>query len=178
MRLHTSLNNLESAVQAKLKGHAHADNHTPTFTLGKDDGNLTAFAAGGYIGTDQERWDFWSRYMQPLISTRPHQSLAGNHEEETVRSGALQRCRPSTAQFFATRLQAANVRKIGLDLCPGPISSAFAEDMMLIRATACPKSDTRLGSYELIDNAAKAEAVRQGELVFRQTFTRHWDCSD
>jgi len=100
-----------------------ADNHPPTFTLGADDGNYTAFAnATGYgppepafgdlhllhshsicsssvtpalkpsrcnRGTDQERWDFWGRFMQPLIGTRPHQAVAGNHESETVRSASI-----------------------------------------------------------------------------------------
>ena len=73
-------------VQAEVCGPSCADNHAPTFILGADDGNLTAFAAGGYVGTDQERWDFWGRFMQPLIGTRPHQAVAGNHEEEMVRS--------------------------------------------------------------------------------------------
>jgi len=44
---------------------------------------LHGAAAGG---TDQERWDFWGRFMQPLIATRPHQAVAGNHEIETVRA--------------------------------------------------------------------------------------------
>ena len=56
-------------------------------------------AAAG--GTDQERWDFWGRFMQPLIATRPHQAVAGNHEIETVsappcpsiqRTGAIGEC--------------------------------------------------------------------------------------
>jgi hypothetical protein len=55
-----------------------ADNHAPTFILGADNGNASG-------GTDQERWDFWGRFMQPLIAAAPHQSVAGNHEIETVR---------------------------------------------------------------------------------------------
>ena len=50
-------------------------------------------AAAG--GTDQERWDFWGRFMQPLIATRPHQAVAGNHEIETVRASFSSTIRPT-----------------------------------------------------------------------------------
>ena len=66
-----------------------ADTHAPAQYAGQDNG---AHLAPGPPTTDQQRWDLWARFMEPLISAKFHVGAAGNHELEPVSPGCLLRC--------------------------------------------------------------------------------------
>ena len=57
----------------------------------------TPSSFGGPAASNQPRWDFWGRFMQPLIGNKPMAYVAGNHEIESVRlephSGFTRTCR-------------------------------------------------------------------------------------
>ena len=67
------------------------DRQLPPSALGVDNpANKTRVSKGTYPPTsDQQRWDFWARFMEPLISTKFQVGLAGNHEIEPVRPCVL-----------------------------------------------------------------------------------------
>ena len=63
----------------------YADHHLPNMYPGQDDNADNGYPnqlSGIPATTNQERWDLWGRFVQPLFSTAPHAGATGNHEIE------------------------------------------------------------------------------------------------
>ena len=103
-----------SRRRATLPGYRHAvwrtesfchlaDDHPPTMPGLSDlsttyPSRPTPSSFGGPAASNQPRWDFWGRFMQPLIGVKPMTYVAGNHEIESVSS----RLRPASHEDKAS----------------------------------------------------------------------------